>query len=84
VAMSLIEHAARCMRPSRICWRAKVWLRRAPETLLDAALNEVAEPALNALNAFDHYSLLSQSNAAVLCAFVLLSAAIFAFFINRR
>ena len=81
VAMSLLEHAACSLRPSRVCCRAKVWLRRAPETILDAALNEVAEPTLDALNALDHfyYSFLSAhrgGDVAVLCVLVFASVAL--------
>ncbi len=52
VAMSLLEHA---VRPSRVCCRAKLWLRRAPDIIFDAVLNEAAEPALDTMNTLEHY-----------------------------
>lgn len=57
-AISLLEHAAfACvkMRPNRACARAKIWLRRTPEPIVDGAINEAADPVLDTLNAFDHF-----------------------------
>lgn len=48
MGMALAEHALR--HPSKICLRTKLWLRRAPDVLLDNALNEAADPLLDALN----------------------------------
>lgn len=48
MGMALAEHAIR--RPSRVCLHAKLWLRRAPDVLIDNALNEAADPLLDALN----------------------------------
>ena len=48
MGMTLAEHALR--RPARVCCCAKLWLRRAPDVLMDNALNEAADPLLDVLN----------------------------------
>jgi hypothetical protein len=44
---ALFEKAVQ--RPSRACCIARILLRRAPDILVDSALNETAEPLLDAL-----------------------------------
>ena len=48
VGIKLIEHMIK--RPSRVCCHAKLWLRRAPDVLVENALNEAADPVLDFLN----------------------------------
>ncbi len=51
MGMALAEHAVR--RPARVCSCAKLWLRRAPDVLIENALNEVADSMLDVLNKAD-------------------------------
>jgi hypothetical protein len=51
MGMALAEHAVR--RPARVCCYAKLWLRRAPDVLVENALNEVADSFLDVLNKAD-------------------------------
>lgn len=87
VALSLVERAfIITMQNPRMrgCGRAKAWLRRrAPDILFDAALNEVSEPLIDALNAADHllYSLLAVHKGdpvmlAALATLMMMSAAV--------
>ena len=47
LGVALFEKAVQ--RPSRACCFARLLLRRAPDILVDSALNETAEPLLDAL-----------------------------------
>ena len=53
-ALSALEQVC-CRRPDRVpCTKAKIWLRRAPaDVLLDVAVSEVAEGAMNVVNTVD-------------------------------
>ena len=54
IALSALEQVC-CRRPDRVpCTKAKIWLRRAPaDVLLDVAVSEVAEGAMNVVNTVD-------------------------------
>jgi hypothetical protein len=51
MGIALAEHAVR--RPARVCCYTKLWLRRAPDVLMESALNEVADSLLDGLNRAD-------------------------------
>jgi hypothetical protein len=53
-ALSALEQVC-CRRPDRVpCTKAKIWLRRAPaDVLLDVAVSEVAEGAMDVMNTVD-------------------------------
>ncbi len=59
-ALSAIDQVC-CRRPDRVpCIKARIWLRRAPaEMLLDIAVSEVSEGALDVMNTVDFGVLLA-------------------------
>jgi hypothetical protein len=65
LGLALIENAA--VHPRRACCRARLLLRRAPDLLLDGALNEAAEPLLDTVNT----AIFHQAIDAFLLSFVL-------------
>ena len=64
MALSALEHVC-CRRPDRVaCTKAKVWIRRTPtEILVDAAMSEVSDGALDVMNTI---------NTGVLCTVLVL------------
>ena len=80
MGIKLIEHMIK--RPSRVCCHAKLWLRRAPDVLVENALNEAADPVLDLLNTMMHDVVGVPSPAAanifaVLATIVLISTIIY-------
>ena len=48
-----IEHMIYCNRPTRLIPRARVWMRRNSEHVLDVLTQEITEPILDATNGID-------------------------------
>ena len=51
MVLSALEHVC-CRRPDRVvCTKAKIWIRRTPaEVLMDVAMSEVSDGALDVMN----------------------------------
>ena len=72
-----IEHFICCNRPRGAIPRARVWMRRNSETILDAIAQEITEPILDATNRIDTESTLGAIALLLIARTILILVALY-------
>jgi hypothetical protein len=77
VAACAIEHILCCNRPRSLIPRARVWIRRNSEIVLDALAQEAAEPLLDSMNRINAGALVGAIALLVIVRSVFVLAALY-------